>query len=309
MLKNNRKYQTKFDNTKITNWEKGFEVVEIKSSLDDNVQKAYIYKTRSDKPKPLIVSLHTWSGDYRQNDEIAKLCKGKDINYIHPNFRGANNTKQACCSNLAINDIDDSILFAKANSNVDTSKIYIVGVSGGGYATLCTFMKSKHQIKKFSAWASITNLTTWYYESLIRRPDYAENILQCTGSEKELNVDAAKERSPIYWDTPVNKLSNSHLFIYAGIYDGIQGSVPIVHSINFYNKLLNDMKVSDKSKYITNDEKLKLLEFRKPLDHYGEIAGRKICLEKKYKNIKLVIFEGDHEILTDYALDELLDFR
>ena len=297
----------KFDDTRNANWDNDFNIVEIKSKLDDNIQKAYFYKSKSNSPEPLIISLHTWSGYYNQNDGLASICKQKDLNYIHPDFRGANLTKNACCSELALNDIDDAITYAMNNSNVDTTKIFVIGVSGGGYATLSTFMKSKHNISKFSAWASISDLTAWYNESKIRNSNYAENILDCTSSEKELNIEYAKQKSPIYWNTPTDKLKKSKLFIYAGIYDGIQGSVPITHSINFYNKILTDLSISDTSKYISAIEKVELLELRKPLGDFGNIANRKICLRKEINNLKIIIFEGNHEMLTEFALNELLE--
>jgi|TARA_B110000037_G_scaffold159789_1_gene180367 hypothetical protein len=296
----------KFDDTRQTGWSKEFEIVEIKSSKGNSLQKSYFYKSKSDEPQPLIVSLHTWSGYYTQNDDLADICKQRDLNYIHPDFRGANKTANACCSELALSDIDDAITYAIKNSNVDTNKIYVIGVSGGGYATLSTFMKSKHNIKKFSAWASISDLIAWYNESKIRNSNYAENILDCTGSENGLNIENAKQKSPIYWNTPIEKLENSKLTIYAGIYDGIQGSVPITHSINFYNKLLTDMSVSDTLKYVSTSEKLKLLEKREPLEEFGNIADREIYLKKEFGNLSLIIFKGNHEMLTEFALNQLL---
>ncbi len=297
----------KFDDIRNLNWDKEFKVVEIKSTLDHNIQKAYFYKSKSKTPKPLIISLHTWSGTYSQNDALAGICKQKELNYIHPDFRGANSTEDACCSDLALNDIDNAITYAINNSNVDTTKIFVIGVSGGGYATLSTFMKSKHNIAKFSAWASISDLVAWFNESKIRRNDYAENILHCTSSGKILNTTNAEHKSPIYWTTPADKLKKSKLFIYAGIYDGIQGSVPISHSINFYNKLLSDMSVTDTLKYVSISEKLNLLEKRQPLREFGSIAGRKICLQKEFGNLSLIIFEGNHEMLTEFALNELIE--
>ena len=296
----------KFDDTRNPNWDNDFKIVEINSTLDNTIQKAYFYKSKSNDLKPLIISLHTWSGDYSQKDGLANICKEKDLNYIHPNFRGANWTKNACCSNLALGDIDDAITYALNNSNVDTTKIFVIGVSGGGYATLSTFMKSKHNISKFSAWASISDLIAWYNESKIRKSNYANNVLDCTSSEKEINIETAKNKSPIYWNTPTEKLKKSKLFIYAGIYDGIQGSVPITHSINFYNKILTDLSISDSSKYISVNEKLQLLELRKPLGNFGNIADRKIFFKKEIENLSITIFEGNHEMLTEFALNELL---
>jgi hypothetical protein len=297
----------KFDDTRKTSWDENFRVVEIKSPADNNIQKAYFYSTKSSSPQPLVVSLHTWSGDYTQDDEISKMCRDKDINYIHPDFRGPNFTFNACCSPLVMSDIDQSITWAMANARVDTSRIYVIGVSGGGYATLASFMKLKHKIRRFSAWASISDLVAWYNESTLMKNSYAENILSCTGSQKgALNEEEARSRSPLRWKTPVNRLKECDFSIYAGIYDGIQGSVPITHSINFYNKILTDMSVKDKSAFVPDKEKLDLLEFRKPLGNFGEIGGRKVCLVKKYGNLKLVIFEGGHEMLTEYAMEELM---
>ena len=287
-------------------WSNNFEIVNIKSSNDNQIQKAYFYKTKSNELKPLIVSLHTWEGDYAQYDELAKICKKGDVNYIHPNFRGPNLSKDACCSKLAISDIDDAITYAIKNANVDTTKINVIGVSGGGYATLCSFMKSTHHINMFSAWNSITDLIEWYDDTNLKNGKYSQYILDCTGSVNELNKNKAKLRSPIYWNTPLERRSNSKLYIYAGILDGIQGPVPITQSIKFYNKLLSDMSVNDSSKYVSNYELIKLLKFRKPIGNYGLINGKKICLKKEFKNIRIIIFEGKHEILPKFAINELL---
>lgn len=298
----------KFDNVESGEWNENFEKVVIPSTVDNNLQKAYIFKSKSEVPKPLVVGLHTWSGDYTQKDEIAELCVENDMNYIHPDFRGPNCTIEACCSELALNDIDDAITYAIDNSNVDTSKIFVIGVSGGGYATLSTFMKSTHKIKKFSAWASIVDLNAWYRESIILKNRYAQDILYCTGSKNRiLNEEEARQRSPLFWKTPLEKISKSEINIYAGIYDGIRGSVPITHSINFYNKILSDLGVNDPGKFISDKEKLALLENRLPLGDFGSIAERKIFLKKGYGNIKITIFEGDHEMLIEFAFNELVN--
>ena len=289
-----------------TKWSNNFEIVTIKSSLDNQIQKAYFFKAKSNKLKPIIVSLHTWDGDYAQYDELANICKNLDINYIHPNFRGPNLSKDACCSELAISDIDDAITYAIKNANVDTTKINVIGVSGGGYATLCTYMKSKHHINRFSAWNSITNLIEWYNETKLINSNYSQDILDCTGSENVLNENKAKLKSPVFWNTPIKKRSNSSLNIYAGILDGKKGPVPFVQSINFYNKLLSDMSVNDSSKYVSDFELKKLKSIPYPNWNYGLIDNRKIYLKKEYKNIRIIIFDGKHEMLPEFAINELL---
>jgi len=290
-------------------WNDEFRIVEIKSPLDKTVQSAYFYKSKSTKPQPLVVSLHSWSYDYTQYDSINVLSLEKDYNYIHPNFRGINNTKDACCSELVISDIDASIDFALENANVDTTRIYVIGVSGGGYATLAMFMRSKHKIKKFSSWVPLVDLVQWYEETKILKLKYSSEILACTESEDGvLNEKIAKQKSPIYWETPIDKLNHSTLEISTGIYDGMIGNgvIPITHSINFYNKLLADIKVTDSSKYVSDKEKLALLEFRKPLGDFGQISGREVILRKETNNIKLILFEGGHEMLIKYAFEELI---
>ena len=290
-------------------WSDEFKIIEIKSPIDGALQPAYFHKTKSANPQPLIVSLHTWSNDYTQYDSINEFSLEKDYNYVHPNFRGVNNTKDACCSELVISDIDASIDFALENANVDTTRIYVIGMSGGGYATLAMFMKSKHRIKKFSSWVPLVDLVQWYEETKILKLKYSTEILACTQSKDGLlNEEMARQKSPIFWETPIKKLNYSTLEISTGIYDGMIGNgvIPITHSINFYNKLLSDLNVTDSTKYVSDAEKLKLLEFRKPLDDFGQISGREVILLKETNNIKLTLFEGGHEILTKYAFEELI---
>ncbi len=288
-------------------WSEEFQEVEIPSSMDSVLQRAYFYRSGASHPAPLIVSLHTWSGDYSQEDSLASLCLSRDLNYIHPDFRGVNNTPEACCSELALSDIDDAISYAIQNARVDSSRIYVMGNSGGGYATLAAFMKSKHRIRSFSAWVPISDLEAWYRESYIRGNKYAADILHCTGSKDSiLKVSAAREKSPMYWETPVSRLDHASLFIYTGVYDGIQGSVPITQSINFYNKILTDLSVGESSAFVSDQEILHLLEHRTSLGNFGEIADRAVFLKKQYGNLKLVVFQGNHEILPEYALDEVL---
>jgi len=184
----------------------------------------------------------------------------------------------------------------------------MIGTSGGGYATISMFMKSKHRIKKFSSWVPLVDLLRWYDETKIRELEYANDILACTESTGGvINEKEAKEKSPIYWETPKEKLNYSSLDIFTGVYDGIgNGVIPITHSINFYNKILNDINEKDKSKYVSDKEKLSLLENRKPLGDYGFISGRKIFLFKDSHNISLTLFEGGHEILNKFAFEQLI---
>jgi len=83
----------------------GFELVTIKSSIDNVDQFAYFHSTSSQNPMPLVISLHSWGASYNHKDHIALLSKKKDLNYIHPDFRGPNYSQAGCLSEIVLNDI------------------------------------------------------------------------------------------------------------------------------------------------------------------------------------------------------------
>ncbi len=311
------KENTKWDDNHSTGWPTECKQITITSSADGNEQPAYYFRCISRKPRPLIVSLHTWSGDFTQDDPLARQCIADDYNYIHPNFRGPNRTPQACGSDLVISDIDDAIDYAIDNAPVDTHSIHVIGVSGGGYATLLTYMKSKHDIRTFSAWASISDLERWYYESEGRKSKYARDIALATtgkhftGDNYFMNPEAARQRSPIFMRTPVKKRAGSKLYIYAGIHDGYTGSVPITHSLEFYNKVVNDFDASQKDAIVPNEDILEMVvsrNFQAP--RKDTLGGRVIHYQKRFDDkVQLTIFEGTHEMLTGVALNHIRDSK
>lgn len=278
----------------------------IQSSLDKNVQVFYYDKSTSSKPQPLVVELHEWSSTASsQKNIIAEQAHTKNWNYILPNFRGANNTHKACCSEFVMADIDEAIDWALKYMNVNPKKIYVIGNSGGGYATLAMYMKSRHKIKAFSAWSSISDLATWYEESLERKNKYAADIISCSSPNGVFDAEKARERSPLFWETPLKKRKRSYLQIYAGIHDGYTGSVPISHSIKFYNKLLIDTEETDNARYVSAEDATTMLKTQSfpTKKNIKKIDNRVILYQKSSRKIKLTIFEGTHEILRNVALD------
>jgi predicted peptidase len=222
-----------------------------------------------------------------------------------PNFRGVNNHLKACCSEFVISDIDEAIDWALQHMKVDKKNIYVIGNSGGGYATMAMYMKSRHNIRAFSAWSSISDLATWHEESLERKNKYADEIIKCTNANGVLDDQKARERSPLFWETPIKKRRNSALQIYAGIHDGYTGSVPISQSIHFYNKLLIDTGETDDARYVSSNDtsimlKTQSFPLKKPIK---KIDNRAILYQKSSKKITITIFEGTHEILKNVALD------
>ena len=108
-----------------------------------------------------------------------------------------------------------------------------------------------------------------------------------------------------FWKTPANKLKTSHLQIYAGIHDGYTGSVPISHSINFYNKLLTDLGEKDKTKFVSAEDATIMLKTQIfPTQPSPKLLDNRVVLyQKSAKNITLTIFEGTHEMLNKVALE------
>lgn len=293
-----------WDNTKNKSWVAGFEEVEIVSSADGKIQKAWFHKSSKHSPQPLIVSLHTWSGDYGQEDPLAKEILLRDWNYIHPDFRGANNNPKACGSSLVIADLEDAIKFAINNGNVDPANVHLIGASGGGYATLLAYMKLKYPVKSFNAWVPISDLTNWYWESKGRNARYANDIEGVAMKNNRMNWQDLDRRSPIKLSFDAKKRKNATLNIYAGVHDGYTGSVPISHSILFYNKIATALYPGKKEILVSDGMLISLLS--KQVDPNADttltMGGRKIHLIKKLPKLSLTIFEGGHEMLVPQAL-------
>ncbi|MCZ7685347.1 MAG: hypothetical protein M5U28_43830 [Sandaracinaceae bacterium] len=60
------------------------------SSLDGAPQRAAFYDSGSEREKPLLVVLHSWSATYLQNIAIpyARFAIENDWVFVHPDFRG-----------------------------------------------------------------------------------------------------------------------------------------------------------------------------------------------------------------------------
>lgn len=297
-----------WDDTSRPGWPAVFEEVEIPSTADGEIQMAYFYRSTKEGPQPLIVSLHTWSNNYQQRDPLIHEILARDYHYIRPDFRGPNYTPEAAGSPLVASDIDDAIQFALENSNVDRDNIHIIGVSGGGHATLIAYMQSVHPVRTFSSWVPISDLVKWYYESLGRQNRYARHIsLATTGSENRMDIQEAISRSPLYMTTPIEKRKNSRLSIYAGIHDGYTGSVPITHALEMYNKVVQDFNPTAMEAMIPEEFIRQMVVTRYVQgDRKPKIADRDIHFARQFEDkVQIIIFEGGHEMLVDVALDHV----
>ena len=184
-------------------------------------------------------------------------------------------------------------------------------------ATLLAYMNVTCPVKSFSAWAPISDLEAWYWESKARGNKYAGHIEQATGSVGEtFDAAEARRRSPLYGVIPRKQRRTSQLFIYEGVHDGYTGSVPVTHAINMYNRVVGDWKyglaqseAANRQAFVhadlvSEDEIIRLLTLRcePKADPTLKLGDRQIWLQREAANTRLVIFEGTHEMLP-CALD------
>lgn len=292
-----------WDNTKGKHWDSSFSHIKIPSSVDGKLQDVWVYKSTAKNLQPLIISLHTWSGDYNQEDPLAAETVLRNWNYMHPDFRGTNDRPEAGGSPLVVSDIEDAIQYAAKNMNVDTNNIHIIGVSGGGYATLLAYMKLKYPVKSFNAWVPISDLESWYWETKARKLKYADDVEKIITTNGSINWDEAKMRSPFYMNIPAIR-KKSILNIYAGVHDGYTGSVPIMQSIHFYNKIVKEIYGNEQNEIVPDTTIISLVTKRvnPNANRDNRIGERIIQLYKKTDAVTLTIFEGGHEMLAEQAL-------
>lgn len=288
------------------------ELIEVKSSLDQSLQPSLLWAPESAKatPTPLFVFLHSWSGNYKQNNvKWLKQAQQRGWIYLHPNFRGVNQQPEACGSRLARQDILDAIDYAIDHYQVDQSRIYLAGSSGGGHMTMLMVGHHPDRFSAASAWVGISNLADWYHFHVKdgKPQRYAQMILKSLTAKPGTSpeVDAQyRDRSPLYW---IANATEVPLDLNAGVTDGKTGSVPFTHTLKAFNALAE----KNATPLITQDEMQQLwdqgkLNHSQPGDEArDETYGRSIHLRRKSNQARVTIFQGGHEGLPGPACEWL----
>ena len=286
-------------------------VLEIKypSKADNSKQPALYYKPlESALPRPLLVGLHSWSGDYKQGSSVvyANWCIEKKWNFIHPDFRGPNRRPEATGSELVVADILSAVEYAKKNCDVDEQRIYLVGASGGGYASLLMAGRAPEVWAGVSAWVPISDLAKWHTETSKRKLRYASEIEKSIGGEPTPGSKAAAEAKKRSAITYLKRAKDVNLDINAGITDGHNGSVPISHTLEVFN-VLADPKDRLGAEWIAEFVKTakvpEALSGQAPEDvSYGKKA---VLFRRQSGAARVTIFQGGHEIIPGAALQWL----
>ncbi len=278
--------------------------------FDDSRQPAMIQVADATSPRPLVIALHTWGGDHTQVTRLqfGRLCAEQNWHLIFPLFRGPNWHREACGSDMVVSDIEDAVAYAKQQLNVDNSRIYLVGGSGGGHCALLLAGRRPDLWSAVSAWCPITSIADWFREcnNHVKYSNYAENIELSCGGNPLRDADAMREaliRSPRTW--LANAVGKCPIDINTGIHDGHVGSVPVGHAMRAYNLLaLPEDRIAEKD--IVSIEKNEVVPPELTTDlvdpAYG---GRKIYLRRQSRNVRFTLFEGGHEMLEAPAIEWL----
>ena len=94
----------------------------------------------------------------------------------------------ACGSDEVVQDIIDAAKYAEATCHVDTNRIYLIGASGGGYASLLMAARAPGLWAGVSAWVPISDIYAWWQQKTVDSPKhYAKNIEEAVGGNPDEN--------------------------------------------------------------------------------------------------------------------------
>jgi dipeptidyl aminopeptidase/acylaminoacyl peptidase len=266
------------------------------SSADQSDQPAMFYAPVSKNPVPLVVTLHTWSGNYKQkyHKAIEQWCIKQGWAYIHPDFRGPNNRPEATGSKLVVADIVSAVEYAKETTQIDNSAIFLMGTSGGGYTALVMAGHHPEIWAGVSAWVPISDLAAWHAQG--KHIEALEKSCGgAPGDSPAVDAEYAK-RSPI---TFLNNAKGTTLHLHAGIKEKI---VPISHSLLAFNEVAAvDDKISQEDiAYFVKKRKVPPKLQRSLSD---SSYGQKIPLFKRESgNATVTIFDGGHQLVATAAI-------
>ena len=274
------------------------EVLETRypSSADNTLQPTLYYWPKTEAAVPLLVALHTWSNDYLQAEPAyAEWCIKKGWAMIHPNFRGRNDRPEACGSELAVGDILSAVEWAKAQTRIDADRVYLIGVSGGGYASLLMAGRAPQIWAGVSAWAAIYDLADWHRERGADR--YARAIESVCGGAPgggALMDEQYRRRSASGW---LGKAGGVPVDIQTGIHDGHRGSVPVSHSLKAFNVLAGSRETVEERliRQMTSTGAVPAEERFSGTD--GLYPQHPVLFRRVSGNVRVTLFEGGHEIV------------
>jgi acetyl esterase/lipase len=276
----------------------------IPSSMDGHMDSVLFYTSASKKKKPLLVVLHSWSSEYLQQASIpfALWAREKDWVFISPNYRGIFDHPEAMASDLAIQDILDAVAYAKKHANVDTTRIYMVGSSGGAMTALVAAGRHPEIWAGVMAWVPVFDIAAWYkwnsYFPIRKYNGQMEKALGGNPLTNEKAADEARRRSPVTYITNAREVP---IFVAHGILDEL---VQPDHSIRAFNMLARpkDRITPWQIKHILKYKALPPDLPGSADSTYFRKVDPKVVFVRESNNARLVLFEGVHDMVYNAGL-------
>lgn len=295
---------------KTAGWPAQVTQVEIPAS-DGMTQRAMWFAPATTGKKPLLVGLHTWSSSYATagGDAVyAEWCIARGWAFVHPDFRGPNRTPQALGSDRAVQDVVEAVEWAKRQAAVDETRIYLIGVSGGGHMAMQMAGRHPEIWAGVSAWCGIGDVARWYQEHTKddQSDRYARDVVGALGKVPAKDDPDAWHRSPQKWLT---NAASVPLDIAHGIHDGRKGSVPFEHSLRCYNVAVKPDARLDPAGIQTFYQTQKLPPGWPAAGADPSYGSHTPLFRATSGNTRVTIFEGGHEIVHQAALNWLAQQR
>jgi pimeloyl-ACP methyl ester carboxylesterase len=280
--------------------------ISLVSSKDGSRQPVIFYAppgaaaTASGPKVPLVVFLHSWSTDYKSVGLALDETKRRGWVFAGPNFRGANETPDACASDLAVQDILDSVDYARRQARIDEKRIYLVGSSGGGHMALLMATRAPQVWSAVSTWVPITDLASWHEFSQATGSQYFQMMDKCLGGPPDTPERAAeyRRRSSLFY---LAKAKGLPIAIDSGLRDGHAGAaVPLRQSLLAFNELARANSFPDKALTLEQID-IFTRESRVPAELAGEKEdepGRRqaVLFRRRAGPVRLTIFDGGHSV-------------
>jgi poly(3-hydroxybutyrate) depolymerase len=289
--------------------EPGRHLIEVESSVDGSPQPSYLILppdfSAEGSPTPIVVSLHSWSFGVEQRwPVLEQMVADRGWLYLFPDFRGRNDDIEACASDIAKQDVIDALDWVVERYPVDSERVYVTGVSGGGFMTLAMVASHPARWTAASAWVPLSDLQAWYdFHAL---DPYGEMARQCVGGDPAEDPAASREMER---RSPLHAMANAvdvPLDIAAGRFDGHDGApIPVWHSLAAFNVIagaLNEPQVTAQeiAELSRHDP---YLERPTAADTVPDPSfGRRIFLRRRAGRARVTIFDGGHEGIPSAAI-------
>ena len=304
-------------------WPDEVQNIRFTSTLDGTRQPAMFYippgaEKEGGTPHPLAVNLHSWSRGYDESVgyvmTAVSMSKEYGIIFIYPHFRGPNRNPDACLSPLAQQDIFDAVEYAKTHANVDESRIYCVGNSGGGFTSFMMAAKAPQLWRAVFPSCGIADLAQWYHQcvELAKKgaegnKRYAQEMEAVCGGSPGISQEIDEQyrlRSPMSF---IEQAQGVTMHISHGIHDGHPGTgvVPVDHSLMVFNALA---KVNGYTEKMFTEEQIRIFwrEERVPDELKDEapedpLYTKPVVFQRTAGPVTITLFDGNHEILIETA--------